>query len=167
MVAQHRTLLSIKIFGEIRYDKADWHNPNHGTHNDRYPENCKGFQADQRLLIKISECPQPSSSAFNIQGTTNSGTVTAENVDSLYQQTLPSIASNPPLLAANPYFNNDDTWNNNILSFAPSDTDTLSNVKIFGGTEAQTQDWPTNLFGDRKDFTTLEKRARKSPRDFR
>lgn len=96
-----------RSFGEIGYDQAKWDNPDHGTYNDRYPEKCKRFQADQHLLQSTTECPQPSSSAFNNPGTTNPETATAENVDDLYQQTLPPGTTNPETATAenvdNPY----------------------------------------------------------------
>ncbi|MCJ1269858.1 hypothetical protein MMC22_009751 [Lobaria immixta] len=159
---------------------------------------------DTRRSVKISkptniyskvtsECPQPSSSAFNNPGTTNPETATAENVYDLYQQTLPPGTTNPetataenvdnpyhqtlpyigsnPALPANPIFN-DHTGNSNIFSFAPLDMGTLRNARISEGTEAQTQDaqtqdWLTNLFRDPKEFSIFKKRARKSSRDFR
>lgn len=150
-------------------DNPDWKNPDHGKNSDPFPEQCPDFKFDQSSVRGVRDCAVPGSNAFNIPGITTPETATTENVGNV-DLTLASIGSNTPLLAANPYFNNEivptaTTENNDLFSFAQPDTP--SNARIIGDTAAQPQNWFTSPSWEFTNSLNIEKRARKSPRDFR
>lgn len=143
---------------DLGSDNPEWTIADHGSHEPHYLDRCTDFIADQSSSKDNKECVVPS--AFNPLITTPK-TADAENVGNV-DLTLASTDSKTPPLVDNLHFNEIPKIATES-GFFSSQPDTLNNARIFGDrvAQTQTQNWLTSPFWN------LEKRSRKSPRDFR